>query len=123
MDPAKLRRNARRKHRVPQARPTSNGAAPKEGDSNEKYHQIKKSRYQGKVLVIGSSTGGPRALAELVPELPADLPVPVLIIQHMPAGFTKSFAERLDQSSAIKVKEAEAGDQLSPGKALLAPQD
>jgi two-component system chemotaxis response regulator CheB len=73
-----------------------------------------------KVLVIGSSTGGPRALNTLVPEL-EKIPAAVLIIQHMPVGFTHSLAERLDASSKIKVKEAEPGDQLEVGKALLAP--
>lgn len=123
VDPAKLQRNARRQYRASQARTTGNGTVPKEGASNETTHRFKRSRYRGKVLVIGSSTGGPKALSELVPELPAGLPVPVLIVQHMPPGFTKSFADRLDQSSAINVKEAEAGDQLSPGKVLLAPGD
>ena len=80
-------------------------------------------RHQGKVLVIGSSTGGPKALIELVPEFPPELPVPVLIVQHMPPGFTKSFAERLDSVSALRVKEAAAGDLLEVGTVLLAPGD
>ena len=73
-----------------------------------------------KVLIIGSSTGGPRALNTLVPEL-ENIPAAILIIQHMPVGFTHSLAERLDSASKIKVKEAEPGDQLEVGKALLAP--
>jgi two-component system, chemotaxis family, protein-glutamate methylesterase/glutaminase len=76
---------------------------------------------QDKVVVIGSSTGGPRALNLLVPALPANLPAAVLIVQHMPAGFTRSLAERLDSLSQLKVKEAEPGDQLEIGRVLLAP--
>jgi two-component system chemotaxis response regulator CheB len=74
-----------------------------------------------KVLFIGSSTGGPRALNSLVPDLPADLPAAVVIVQHMPVGFTRSLADRLDSISKIKVKEAEPGDKLEVGRALLAP--
>lgn len=73
-----------------------------------------------KILIIGSSTGGPRALNTLVPEL-ENIPAAILIIQHMPVGFTHSLAERLDSVSKIRVKEAEPGDQLEVGKALLAP--
>ncbi|PKO15743.1 MAG: chemotaxis response regulator protein-glutamate methylesterase [Chloroflexi bacterium HGW-Chloroflexi-10] len=73
------------------------------------------------VVVIGSSTGGPRALNMLIPALPADLPAPVMVIQHMPAGFTRSLAERLDSLSPLKVKEAVPGDQLLVGQVLLAP--
>ncbi len=74
-----------------------------------------------KVLIIGSSTGGPRALNTVVADLPANLPAAVVIIQHMPVGFTRSLAERLDTVSKIMVKEAEPGDKLEVGKALLAP--
>ena len=74
-----------------------------------------------KVLIIGSSTGGPRALNTVVPELPANLQAAVVIVQHMPVGFTRSLAERLDSVSKIRVKEAEPGDKLEVGKALLAP--
>jgi len=74
-----------------------------------------------KVVIIGSSTGGPRALYELVPNLPADLPAAILMVQHMPPKFTKSIAERLDELSQIRVKEAEPGDLVSLGQALIAP--
>ena len=73
------------------------------------------------VAVIGSSTGGPRALYQLMPDLPADIPAAVLVVQHMPAGFTKSLAERLGQLSAVGVREAAAGDVLREGEALIAP--
>ena len=123
VDATKLRRNARRKQPAPAEKAPANGMAPNQHVSIGKTIRPKKGRYQGKVLVIGSSTGGPKALSELVPELPADLPVPVLIVQHMPAGFTKSLAQRLDQSSKIRVKEAETGDHLETGTVLVAPGD
>ena len=123
VDAAKLRRNTRRKRPAPAEKAPANGMTPSQHVSIGKTPRSKIGRYQGKVLVIGSSTGGPKALSELVPELPADLPVPVLIVQHMPAGFTKSLAQRLDQSSKIRVKEAEIGDHLETGTVLLAPGD
>lgn len=73
------------------------------------------------VLAIGTSTGGPAALAQLIPLLPANLPVPVVIVQHMPPGFTQSLASRLDSRSPLAVKEAAAGDVLVPGGVLVAP--
>lgn len=74
-----------------------------------------------KLVVIGTSTGGPRALAEVIPALPANLPVPVLIAQHMPENFTTALAKRLDETSSIKVKEAEHGETLQPGVVYIAP--
>ncbi len=75
-----------------------------------------------RIIAIGSSTGGPSALMEVVPRLPKNTP-PVLIVQHMPAGFTKSFAERLNKESAMKVKEASEGDKIEGGTVLIAPGD
>jgi len=74
-----------------------------------------------KLLAIGTSTGGPVALQRVLTQLPANFPAPIVLIQHMPAAFTKAFAERLDKLCKISVKEAEDGDQLRPGLALLAP--
>ena len=85
-----------------------------------------KSQTQGKlkyIIAIGTSTGGPRALQQVIPFLPANIPAAVLIVQHMPPGFTKSLALRLDGLSKINVKEAENGDVLKPGWAYLAPGD
>lgn len=76
-----------------------------------------------KVLVIGSSTGGPTALAEVIPRLPASFPVPILVVQHMPPMFTKLLAERLQQQSKIRVEEAAEGAVVEPGKAYIAPGD
>jgi two-component system chemotaxis response regulator CheB len=73
-----------------------------------------------KVLLIATSTGGPRALARLVPALPSPLGAGGMIIQHMPAGFTASLAERLDRSSKLKVIEATGGEALAPDTLLLA---
>lgn len=73
------------------------------------------------IVVIGASTGGPKALQEVIPLLPPDLPVPVLVAQHMPPAFTGPFAERLNQLSRLKVKEAEEGEPLRPGVVLVAP--
>lgn len=75
----------------------------------------------GALLVIASSTGGPRALGELVPRLPAQLGAGGLLVQHMPAGFTASLAARLDGASALAVREARTGDVLDPGSLLVAP--
>ncbi len=74
-----------------------------------------------KLIAIGTSTGGPRALQSVIPLLPKDLPCGVVIVQHMPAGFTKSLADRLDSISEISVKEAEDGDVIRPAQAFIAP--
>ncbi|WP_342601315.1 chemotaxis response regulator protein-glutamate methylesterase [Psychrobacillus sp. FSL H8-0483] len=79
------------------------------------------SKNNKKMVIIGTSTGGPRALQEVVPKLPKNMKAPVLIVQHMPAGFTKSLAERLNQLSKIEVKEAEHGDIIRNGHAYIAP--
>ncbi len=73
------------------------------------------------LLILGTSTGGPRALYQVVPSLPADLPAAVLVVQHMPAGFTQSLANRLDHASPLQVKEANGDDSLHVGQALVAP--
>lgn len=73
------------------------------------------------LIAIGTSTGGPKALQDILPRLPADLPVGIVIVQHMPLGFTGPFARRLDSLSAIKVTEATNEENVEPGRALLAP--
>jgi two-component system chemotaxis response regulator CheB len=72
------------------------------------------------VLVMGASTGGTEALKDVLSQLPADCPG-IVIAQHMPEGFTKSFASRLDGICKVRVKEAEQGDKVLPGHAYLAP--
>lgn len=74
-----------------------------------------------KLVVIGTSTGGPVALQEVLTKLPARFSLPLLLVQHMPGTFTPAFAERLDKLCAISVREAQDGDALKPGLALLAP--
>lgn len=72
-----------------------------------------------RVFAIGISTGGPQALQYLLPQLPSDFPATILIVQHMPEGFTGMFAKRLDEICAIQVKEAQSGDLLQAGRALV----
>ncbi|HEV8177273.1 MAG TPA: chemotaxis-specific protein-glutamate methyltransferase CheB [Gemmatimonadales bacterium] len=73
------------------------------------------------LCVIGASTGGPRALQAILERLSATFPMPVAIVQHMPAGFTQPFAERLDRLSQLKVSEAVDGDRLRPGRVVVGP--
>ncbi len=76
---------------------------------------------QAELLLIGSSTGGPKALQDILPTLPANLPVPCLIVQHMPSTFTKPFADRLNGLCQVHVKEAEQGEPLKAGTVYIAP--
>jgi two-component system chemotaxis response regulator CheB len=75
------------------------------------------------VVAIGTSTGGPGALSELIPQLPADLPVPIVIVQHMPPLFTRLFAERLNAISRLEVREGKEGQKLQRGHIWIAPGD
>lgn len=83
--------------------------------------QNRKQTYSRTIVTIGTSTGGPRALQQVIPCLPADFSAPILIVQHMPPGFTKSLAERLNSMSAVHVKEAVHGEILEDGTAYIAP--
>jgi len=73
------------------------------------------------IVAIGTSTGGPDALQDLLPQLPADLPVGIMIVQHMPPGFTGPLAKRLNAISPIEVREAEHGDFVEAGRVYIAP--
>jgi two-component system chemotaxis response regulator CheB len=75
------------------------------------------------ILAIGTSTGGPNALAELLPAIPSDFPVPIVIVQHMPPLFTRMLAERLNKQTTIRVHEGQRGMKLEPGHAWIAPGD
>lgn len=75
------------------------------------------------VVAIGCSTGGPNALAEVLPNLPANFAVPVVVVQHMPATFTRFLAQRLDAACALHVREAVSGEPLQPGTIWIAPGD
>ncbi len=81
------------------------------------------SRVLKKIIAIGTSTGGPRALQTVFSRLPGNLPAGFVIVQHMPPGFTGSLAERLNNISPLKVSEAHGGEELLAGQALLAPGD
>lgn len=74
-----------------------------------------------KLVMIGASTGGPVALADIILALPANFPVPIIVVQHMPENFTRAFSERLNRQSALTIKEAEQGDRIERGKVLVAP--
>jgi len=72
------------------------------------------------VVVLGISTGGPQALKRLIPQLPADFPVPVVMVMHMPVGYTEMYAAKLNESSNLEVREAAEGDEVKPGCVFLA---
>ena len=74
-----------------------------------------------RIVTIGVSTGGPHALQYVFSQLPADFPGTILVVQHMPENFTEMFARRLDETCALRVKEAQSGDLLMPGRALICP--
>jgi two-component system chemotaxis response regulator CheB len=103
----------------PSASSVRGAAAPTAQPSAPSGPAPKRKAY--KLVAIGTSTGGPVALQRVLMQLPATFPAPLLLIQHMPAAFTKAFAERLDKLCRISVREAQDGDVLRPGLALLAP--
>lgn len=88
-------------------------------ESHERPFKVSGKSYR--LVAIGTSTGGPVALQTIITALPANFPLPVLLVQHMPAAFTGAFAARLNTLAKIEVKEAEDGDVLRPGVAYLAP--
>lgn len=112
-NPASARDN---QHPVQKPALPKNPSLPAAKTPNKPWSQASK-----KIVLIGTSTGGPRALQEVITKLPAAIKAPVLIVQHMPAGFTKSLAERLNQLSELTVKEAEHGEVLRNGTAYIAP--
>ena len=75
------------------------------------------------IIAIGISTGGPNALREVFAKLDKDLPAPIVVVQHMPPGFTEEFAKSLDKLCPLEVKEAAEGDIIKPGRVLIAPGD
>lgn len=97
------------------------GAMQNSVENIEATTSVSPKRKAYRLVAIGTSTGGPVALQRVLSQLPADFPTPIVIIQHMPAAFTHAFAERLNTLCQIEVKQAEEGDILRPGLALLAP--
>ena len=98
------------------ARPRENSRSGKK--SSHQFEKITK-----KILIIGASTGGPSTLQKLFSEMPGNLPFSILVVQHMPQGFTKAFSEMLDKKSEIHIKEAEDGDVLRDNTAYICPAD
>ena len=123
--PAAATPSARASSAAPSPSRPAPAAAPARSAAPAPHHHTAHSpapkRKAYKLVAIGTSTGGPVALQRVLTQLPANFPAPIVLIQHMPAAFTKAFAERLDKLCRINVKEAEDGDMLRPGLALLAP--
>jgi len=103
---------------IPKLTLSKNSAAHKPSLTSSKSI-VRKAKSE--IVGIGISTGGPNALTKMIPMLPAELNVPVLIVQHMPPMFTASLAKSLDSKSKLEIKEAANGDVLEPGKVLIAP--
>ena len=89
----------------------------------DESHVVKSSKVLKYIIAIGTSTGGPKALQSVIPFLPGDIPAAVLIVQHMPPGFTNSLAERLDSKSELVVKEATHKERILAGHVYIAPGD
>jgi len=87
---------------------------------NRKKRNVKKGKLS-KIIAIGTSTGGPRALQHVIPKIPGDINAAILVVQHMPPGFTKSLSERLNNISELEVKESEGNEELIPGVVYIAP--
>ncbi|PAU81392.1 chemotaxis response regulator protein-glutamate methylesterase [Halovibrio salipaludis] len=103
----------------PESRQSGTGAGEPAESSGGSQRRTSARHYD--VVAIGTSTGGPIALQKVLAELPASFPAPIILVQHMPASFTLAFADRLDKLCRIKVRQAQDGDTLEPGVALLAP--
>ena len=121
MDLDTLRREVIEKLRIwsPQERPgppRRNGGQARRGNHNGKLAGAAGTE----LCVIGASTGGPIAIQAILERLPADFPLPIVIVQHMPVGFTQPFADRLGRLSRLEVSEARDGDRLRPGRVLVA---
>lgn len=99
------------------------GAEPAAAASRQRTSNLVRLTMPKQLLVVGVSTGGPNALAEVIPRLPAGLPVPVAVVQHMPALFTAQLADRLAAKSQVPVKEAAEGELLKAGQVYIAPGD
>jgi two-component system chemotaxis response regulator CheB len=110
---AKIKAAAEHHRRKPMARVVSSAPA--------KTPQRPKPMTCPSIVALGTSTGGPKALQEILPMFPADLPIGILIVQHMPKGFTGPFARRLNNLCKVTVREAEQNDSIDPGTVYIAP--
>jgi len=101
----------------------SSGAAPSPAQTRVVPAKIKPEAAPGvlEIIAIGISTGGPNALRKVLADIDADLNLPIIVVQHMPAGFTTEFAKSLNRLSPLEVKEAEEGDLIKPGRVLITP--
>lgn len=104
---------------VSQPRSTEAGQAADGVFDSSRYLGVKRGK--SKIVALACSTGGPKSLQQVIPMLPGSLDAPVVLVQHMPAGFTLSLAQRLDEMSSVHVKEAEDGDVLKNGTVYIAP--
>jgi two-component system chemotaxis response regulator CheB len=116
--PAPARQRVSERPAVPD-RPSRSSAPEPEAPARRSTRRGPAKHYS--VVAIGTSTGGPVALQRVLMALPAGFPAPVVLVQHMPASFTPAFAERLNKLCQIEVRQAEDGEMLKPGVALLAP--
>ncbi len=117
---------ARPPEQISPSRPVSPVVAPPRPGIEPKKtpeERPQQSRKPGntEIIAIGISTGGPNALREVFAKLDASLQIPIVVVQHMPAGFTYEFAKSLDRISSLEIKEAEEGDIVKPGRVLIAP--
>jgi len=85
------------------------------------HKRLQKTNVKIEAIVIGASTGGPKVLYDIITRLPSNMDVPLFVVQHMPQGFTKAFAERLDKNASLKVVEAKHEDTIRPGVVYIAP--
>ncbi len=108
-------RQAGRSSRAPQ--PVPQPVPPRPGEARQDYRIERRIA----IVAIGTSTGGPKALQDVIPKLPKEFPVPVVVVQHMPPAFTGPFADRMNELSQVKVKQAEEGEVLKAGVVLVAP--
>jgi two-component system chemotaxis response regulator CheB len=111
------------KHLCPFTQPSNEQVKEETAGAGAPKRELSKEINRTDIVVIGSSTGGPQALAEVVNALPKDLPVPVVIVQHMPPVFTRHLAERFNESSPLHVIESQGGEVLMPGQIIIAPGD
>jgi two-component system, chemotaxis family, protein-glutamate methylesterase/glutaminase len=109
---AKVRNLSRRAPAPPASRPNIRPASRSERSTVAGHYEC---------VALGTSTGGPVALARIIPQLPSDFPMPILIVQHMPVGFTRPLANHLDAQSRLRVSEADDGAALQSGTALIIP--
>lgn len=90
-------------------------------DAEDRSSPLTPDSVAPEIVAIGISTGGPKALQEILPFFPRDLPVPLLIVQHMPPGFTAPFAQRMNSLCSVQVRQASQGETIHPGVVYIAP--